>query len=288
MRRVVLTENVVPKRILISYANDAYKKAQSLLSKSAKKAGFTELIEYGPDDVDKSFRSDHKDIFSIPRGNGLWLWKPYLILKTLDDLHDGDIVFYCDSGACFFRDAQHLLAIAEDSDMWISVLPLVEKQFTKKICFERMNLSGSTYSDTPQISGTFMAFKKTDFTVSFVREWLKYCCDFELLSPAREEDEDIGFYSHREDQSILSLLVKKHAIKVYSDPSQYGRLPEKYIREGCAMKYYGDKPGYQDYPICILHHRTKDGNKKVLFNQWLCAVLPREVGLRLISGERTV
>lgn len=287
MRRVVLTENVVPKRLLISYANDAYKKAQQLLSKSAKKAGFTELIEYGPEDVDGGFRAEHKDIFSIARGNGLWLWKPYLILKTLRNLHDGDIVFYCDSGACFFRSAAPLLKIADDSNIWVSVQPLVEKQFTKKVCFEKMNLCGNIYSDTPQILGGYLAFKKTDFAVSFVKEWLEYCCDFELLSPAKKDEEYNGFYSHREDQSILSLLVKKYSIKAYSDPSQYGRLPEKYIREGCEMKYYGDYPGYEDYPICILLHRTKDGNKKVLLNQWLCAMLPRKISLRLISGGGT-
>ena len=67
-----------------------------------------------------------------------------------------------------------------------------------------------------------MAFKKTDFVVSFVKEWLEYCCGYELLCPAKREDEDIGIYSHREDQSILSFLVKKYSIRAYYDPSQYG------------------------------------------------------------------
>lgn len=285
MERIVLTENTKQNRVLISYANEAYKKAQNLLSKTARKAGFTELIEYNPEDVDENFRKEHEDIFSVKRGNGLWLWKPYLILKTLESANDGDIVLYCDSGACFFRSASPLLNIADENDVWISILPLVERQFTKKCVFEKMGLMGSAYTDTPQVSGTFMAFKKTEFTVSFVKEWLKYCCDYELLSPAKDTEESDDFYSHREDQSILSLLVKKYYIRAYSDPSQYGRLPEKYIREGCEMKYYGDYPGYQDYLICILHHRTKAGNKKVILKQWLCAVLPRDVGLRLINSE---
>lgn len=51
------------------------------------------------------------------------------------------------------------------------------------------------------------------------------------------------------------------------------------------MVYYGDHVGQEDYPICLIHHRTKDGNKKVLLNQLLCAVLPRKIGLRFIDGK---
>lgn len=94
------------------------------------------------------------------------------------------------------------------------------------------------------------------------------------------------YYGHREDQSILSLLVKKYNFQAWSDPSQYGWLPEKYKRNGCEMLYYGEQIGQEDYPICVLHHRTKDGNKKVLFNQFLCAILPRKIGLKLIESRK--
>ena len=79
------------------------------------------------------------------------------------------------------------------------------------------------------------------------------------------EDKNIGFpqfYVHREDQSILSLLVKKHELTVYSGPTQHGRLPEKYIRPGCEMIYYGAERGQDDYRIFVIHHCTRDGNKK--------------------------
>lgn len=116
--------------------------------------------------------------------------------------------------------------IAEEAGIWVSALPLLERQFAKKICFEKMGLFDTAYADTPQIQGGFIAFKKTDFAVSFVTEWLKYCCDFRLISPAELGEEDSQFYSHREDQSILSLLVKKYSVRAYSDHTQYGRLPE--------------------------------------------------------------
>ncbi len=58
-----------------------------------------------------------------------------------------------------------------------------------------------------------------------MKEWLSLCCDFELLSPAGLGKFDVpttdfgeAFVAHREDQSIFSLLCKKHGI---SPPSRH-------------------------------------------------------------------
>lgn len=275
------------RRVLISYADEGYKRSQHLQAKTAKIAGFTDIIEYGPQDIDASFKNEHEDIFQYKRGNGLWLWKPYLIKKTLDDMQDGEILFYCDSGACFFRNVKGIISKLSCQDVWVSVLPLKEKQFTKQLTFDIMGCNSDKYKETAQISGAFCAFKKSDFSTKFVDEWLRYCCDIRALEPPNDlSQEATYYYGHREDQSILSLLVKKYNLQAWSDPSQYGRLPEKYKRDGCEMSYYGKQIGQEDYPICILHHRTKNGNKKVLFNQFLCATLPRKVGLKLIENSK--
>lgn len=72
-----------------------------------------------------------------------------------------------------------------------------------------MKLLGAKYTDTPQISGSFIAFKKSEFTMKFVDEWLSYCCDKNILEPPQNLDAELPEYiAHREDQSILSLLVK--------------------------------------------------------------------------------
>ena len=266
-------------KYLISYANNAYRDAQKLNSKTGRKY-FDKVIEYTENDIDKEFRSKHEDIFEEKRGNGLWLWKPYIIKKTLEKAETNDIVFYCDSGACFFRSPKAVFNILKNHDIWVTVLPLIEKQFTKKYTFEAMNCNSNKYMESSQISGSFLAIKKNKFTVEFVNEWLEYCCDKKILEPPKDCNGEMeGFCAHREDQSILSLLAKKYDIKPYSDPSQYGRLPEKYIRSSCKMNYYGK----EDYKPFILHHRTKEGNLKILFRQWLCAVLPRTIGMKFIK-----
>lgn len=288
MRKITVrnTNEKEQRSILMSYADGNYKKSQHLQTKTAKFAGFTDVIEYGPEDIEESFKAANANIFGYKRGNGLWLWKPYLIKKTLDNMKDGQILFYCDSGACFFRKADGVLSKLQEQDVWVSVLPLKEKQFTKQQTFDILGCNTEEYTESAQISGSFCAFKKSEFCTRFVEEWLQYCYNIKALAPPEDKKQEAAyFYDHREDQSILSLLVKKYKLKVWSDPSQYGRLPEKYIRNGCEMVYYGDYVGQEDYPICLIHHRTKDGNRKVLLNQLLCAVLPRKIGLMFIDGK---
>lgn len=198
------------KIVLISYANEAYKQAQRLQTQTAKIAGFTDVIAYGPEDIEEAFKKEHKDIFQYKRGDGLWLWKPYLIKKTLDNMRDGEILFYCDSGACFFRNVKGIISKLSSQDVWISVLPLKEKQFTKRQTFDIMNCNSEKYKETAQISGTFCAFKKSELSTKFVDEWLQYCCNIDALEPPKDINQEATYYyGHREDQSILSLLVKK-------------------------------------------------------------------------------
>ena len=267
-------------RYLINYANSSYEQAQKLCSKSGLKFGFDKIIECSEKDIDNDFKIGNAEILQQKRGNGLWLWKPYIIKKALDEINYGDILFYCDSGAFLFREPDPIFEILRSQDIWVSVLPLIEKQFTKRYVFKAMTLLGAKYTDTPQISGSFIAFKKSEFTMKFVDEWLSYCCDKNILEPPQNLDAELPEYiAHREDQSILSLLVKKYHMKVYSDPSQFGRLPEKYAQKNFVMSYYGK----EDYSPFIIHHRTSNAKVSVIFRQWLCAVLPRKIGILLIK-----
>ena len=286
MNRIIISKECNHPKILINYADESYRRAQKLQTKTAKIAGFSEVIEYNPQDIDDTFKKEHADIFQYKRGNGLWVWKPYFIKKTLSKMKTGEILFYCDSGACFFRNVKGIVSKLSNQDVWISTLPLKEKQFTKQLTFDIMNCNSDRYKESAQISGTFCAFKKSDLSMKFVDEWLQYCCNVRAIEPPENSDQEAEYYyGHREDQSILSLLVKKYNLQAWSDPSQYGRLPEKYRRAKCEMVYYGKYVGQEDYPICIVHHRTKDGNRGVLIRQLLCAVLPRKVGKKFISSE---
>ena len=48
---------------------------------------------------DSQFLNEHSNfIENNPRGYGYWLWKPYIIFKTMLQIKEGDTILYCDSG----------------------------------------------------------------------------------------------------------------------------------------------------------------------------------------------
>jgi len=72
---------------------------------------------------------------------------------------------------------------------------------------------------------SFILIKKTEFSMSFIEEWLTFCQDYRILTDSPNEcglENFQNFFDHRHDQSVLSLLARKHKITLDIDPSQYG------------------------------------------------------------------
>ena len=276
---------MMPNRVvLINYANEPYKKAQHFNSWTGRHiAGIKEVIEYGPEDIDTSFYKSNQYILDQKRGAGEWLWKPYFILKTLEQINFGEYVFYCDSGSFFCRSFKFILESMGDEDIWLCNMPLVEKQWTKPVVFDTLDANTPDITETNQIQGGFICIKKSDKSVDFIREWLESCCKQELIMPLREDEEKGACIEHREDQSLISVLSKKHGLVPHKDPSQYGRVPEKYYSKGRLFK----RPINKDsYPVCIILHRTKDVSIKIAFRQWLCAWMPLPFVYQLSNVKR--
>ena len=98
--------------IFITYSNDLYSESRDYCLKMAIKKGKADrAIAYRPEDIDSHFREAHSNILNQKTGNGLWLWKPYFLCKTLDEeANSGDIVLYCDAGSYFFRNCKPIIA----------------------------------------------------------------------------------------------------------------------------------------------------------------------------------
>lgn len=209
-----------PRLIFINYANAQYKQQQKFALWAAKKYGrFTEVKAYGPDSIDEDFRNAHSELLNIKRGNGLWIWKPYIILDALESCREGDYVFYLDSGACFFSSVKPLIESMGESDIWVSNINLIEEQWTKPQVFEELGITDESIKGSGQVQGGFVLVRKSEMSVSFVREWLSLCLRPELIKPLEPGEYRGECLDHREDQSILSVLSKMRGIKAHKNPS---------------------------------------------------------------------
>ena len=133
-------------RYYITFGDEKYKKTKKFSAAMAKIiGGFDCVIAYSPTDIDEEYKNAHKDIFNIKRGYGLWLWKPYIIYKTLTEVcKEGDYLFYGDGGSFFFRNIRYIERSMGTDKIWVSHNPLVEWQFTKKDAFDLMNCHSSS------------------------------------------------------------------------------------------------------------------------------------------------
>lgn len=213
--------------VIINYSNKRYTGAQKINTESAiKKGGFKKVISYSFEDIDKIFFSANRNILNQVKGGGYWLWKPYFIKKTLEEIQYGEFLFYCDSGSQFINPIDKLIKSFDDSfDILPFELQHIEKHWTKRDCFQLLECDSSVITDSKQRLGGFSLWKKTDFSIKFVSEWLRYAQDERILT---DMENQLGmpnyenYEAHRHDQSIFSLLTKKYKIPAYRDPSQSG------------------------------------------------------------------
>ena len=168
---------------------------------------------------------------SIQGGTGYWLWKPYVILKRLAELSDGDVLCYCDSSYRFLSDARKI------ADEWLRDGDIgachnkpndpawqkhTDRKFIKCDTFELMRVPGDAREHikcTPQAWAGFILLRKSETSVSFVRGWLHYAQNAQnaqiiTVSPSTTAPEDPGFKENRHDQSIYSILLKMNHIRL--------------------------------------------------------------------------
>lgn len=218
------------KIYVINFADSKFEEQRKFNSYTAKTYGEADfVIEYSPHHIDKDFIDKNFEILSEKRGVGLWLWKPYIIKKTLEIIPENSYLFYSDAGSFFISSIKNLIQDLDKSNQEIMVfeLPLLERQWTKKETFTTLNYD---YYDNNQIMATFILCKNTAYVRNFIDKWLFHSQDKRCIMPYNITNESNleDFVEHREDQSILSILCHKEKIIPFRDPSQYGKRPYEY------------------------------------------------------------
>jgi hypothetical protein len=237
------------KVYLVSFATEDFEKYQLDLINSAKKYGYNDGFHYTTVDLKRTeFYNAYIDIFKEPRGFGYWLWKPFFILETLNKIRENDILFYVDSGSLFINNPDTLIDIAKNDkhgivsfDCW----PLQNYQWTKRDAFINMDLDTEKYWYEKHVIATVILFRKNNFTINFVKEWLEACTNKHTLTETQNiQGKDIeGYIKHMGDQPVFSLLIAKYQIETYRNPSKWGNFLKM---PGCR-----EEGEYVGYPYAV-------------------------------------
>jgi len=210
-----LLNKAKPGRIpirLLSFADEKFANAQTRLEKNRVKFGYADShLMAGPDDLQAS------DLFTAnpqfdpsQKGFGYWLWKPFLMLRALQQLPPGGVLLYLDTDDGLEVDCREvLLALHSRHDVILNLTnsaPAIER--TKRDAFVAMHRDTPFYHEQPQIEAGFISVKNTPRGRAFLEEWFSWCRQFSLISdePSRLAPEHDEFCFHRHDQALLNLL----------------------------------------------------------------------------------
>lgn len=146
-------------------------------------------------------------------------------MKELLALRDGDTLCYCDSLYSFtgnFEDFARRALVHRDVAI-ASNKPcepeFIEAAWTKLDVFHALDVDYGVHSRSPQCGGGFMVIRRSFESIRFVSQWLAFCQDYRLISDSPSIlPNGPEFIEHRHDQSILSLLAKKHDIRFFRFP----------------------------------------------------------------------
>ena len=208
-----------------------YKKQQDELNKLGLENG---LIIHAYDDEWlklTDFYEKNIEILSEPKGAGYWLWKPYIILTTLEKIPENDIVFYLDVDHYFLLNVgdrnfislikEHLSRDVYDSEREApSQLFFVNHPNTRGYCkrdtYILTGCDSKRYWDATMTYGGCQCWKNNFNSIKLVKEWLRFCCDKRIMTdiPSQLGEEYPEYWSHRHDQAVLSLLIEKNNLPI--------------------------------------------------------------------------
>lgn len=164
---------------------------------------------------DSQFWPKHKKfIISNKRGYGYWIWKPYLIKKTMEKMKDGEILLYLD-GDVKLRPGcgLYLLYLVKK----VREHKIIFSHTCKEIDWNKMDLinfigmNNQEFLNESQCQATGIMIQVSEEMRSFINEWYDICCIYNLIDDTPSISKNFeSFREHRHDQSIFSLLIKKH------------------------------------------------------------------------------
>lgn len=230
---------------LVTFANkEPFIKSQQILNSTYKIAEINTHTMYGEEDIiNTEFYKKNELIFTKYKtiGFGLYIWKPYLILKRLNEIADGEYLYYQDSSKYDFtgfnKSIRPIIQFMESNS--IDLLPgfqidKINKNLIQPQCLSLMGystnddfLSHKHYHTSP------MFIKKTPKTVQFICEWLEFCQIPNCIIKKTPY--------HQCDQAILNILLWKYGYKgIYLeieklDSKSYNRFIEMFYENNIDL-----------------------------------------------------
>lgn len=202
----------------LTFGTPDYQKQLDRITKEAELFEcFSSIKGASVHDLDKDFTDKHSGFMKRnPRGYGFWIWKPQIVLQTLRNIPDGDVLVYADSGCNMnYHGKQRFMEyidIATNKSptgvVCFQMPPHKERWYTKQSIFDF--LDASEYKEFFQIHATSFIIKKCPLSMSLVTDWSNMSQMYPFIDEHDKNVQSNDFIDFRHDQSIWSILNRKY------------------------------------------------------------------------------
>ena len=188
---------------------------------------FKSINCYTENNLNNDFLLLHNDfIQNNKRGYGYWMWKSYIVLKTLNEMQDDDVLVYADAGCTLNNNliAKNRLSFYIELCKTIITgnvsfqMPYIEKAWTKMDMIVTLDAKNPEIMNSGQLVGGVFILKKCLHVMDLVNQWYTVSHNYQLISDFPSViPNDPSFRDHRHDQSIFSILRKKRGTVIIQD-----------------------------------------------------------------------
>ena len=207
------------KVVLCSFADSSFCNVIKRFQYEAMESGFfDDVVVYTEKDFDDDFWSRHHEfIEKNPRGYGYWMWKPYVVNRTLKSIDEGDILVYLDTGCGINKTGvkkfNHYLRLVKESNLGCVCFynGYIEKDWCKGDVLDYFKVrDNKEITDSQQIMGGIFFVRKNRNICQLIDRWEHTTSNYyHLLDDSESESPNLpGFRENRHDQTIFSLLLK--------------------------------------------------------------------------------
>jgi len=216
-----------PQVHLVTFGTPKFYHRQILLGLSARLNNVVATVtEWSPKKLLlEGFSDVVREVRLNERGSGYWSWKPFIIQKKLNEVPDGDIVFYCDVGRRYpftlldqpitpylqWMDARGQECLPGVENTWDGPVGV----WIKREALVFTGMDRTEVYDSTIIQAGFSFWRAGVKSREFIRKWMDLCSRRELISDDPSSSgliELAQFREHRHDQALLTLLCLKEGL----------------------------------------------------------------------------
>jgi hypothetical protein len=215
---------------------------------------FDEIISMTEKDIPEFIKKHKNFIISNKTGYGLWMWKPKIILDTMQKMKDNSILIYCDAGMFLNKNGidKFNYYIDKLNGENISILSFSANDKYKAQYFVKNDAIMECYPDfNNELNNACYAgiiiIKKNIKSLNFINEWLNLCENYHYIdkSPSYIYKELQHFCGNDCDNGLFNLCLVKHKISysIYPDETNV------YTSNGLQMHHTNINPNCIDWSI---------------------------------------